>query len=197
MDNKKKIVLLLAFLSLSICLYFARNTYAKYLTKAGADVTGTIARWNIVVNNTTVKNNDTLTNAITPVFSGTTHIAPNVVAPTVTGYFDLVIDSTNVDVSYSYNISITRNDDLSDFIVTGYSVDSGSTISVDTSVENPSISDDILLSDAVRVHTIRVYIGWNDDPTTQNMDNSEDTAVTVDLENVTLNVEMSFVQKAS
>ena len=197
MENRKKIILLLAFLSLSMCLYFARDTYAKYLTKANTDVTGTIARWNIVVNDTTVKNNDTLTNVITPVFSGTTHIAPNVIAPTVTGSFDLVIDSTNVDVSYTYNIAIEKNEDLGDFIVTGYSVDGGSFTNVDTSADTPTISDEILYNDEDRIHTITVYIGWNDDPATQSMDNQADTQVTVDLEQVNLNVSMSFVQKAN
>ena len=197
MKNKNKIVLLLAFLSLFICFYFIQDSYAKYLTTASTGVTGTVARWNIEVNDTVVKNNDTLTSLITPVFAGTTHIAPNVIAPTVTGYFELEIDSTNVDVSYTYNIAIERNDDISDFIVTGYKVDNGSLISVDTSVATPTISNDVLLSDVTRVHTITVYIGWNDNAATENMDNQEDTEVTVDLTNVTLNVSMSFVQKAS
>jgi len=197
MNNKRKISLLLAFLSLFSCLYFAQDSYAKYLTKANTSVTGAIAKWNIVVNNTTIKNNDTLTNVITPTFEGTTHIAPDVIAPTVTGYFDLIIDSTNVDVSYTYNISITRNSNLSDFIVTGYSVDGGTLISVNTASLIPSIEDDVLLSDSQRVHTIRVYIGWNDDAATQNMNNSEDTQVTVDLSSITLDVVMTFTQKAS
>ena len=197
MENKNKIILLLAFLSLFTCIYFIQDTYAKYLTKASTDVTGRVARWNIEVNDTVIKNNSTLTNLITPNFSGTTHIAPNVIAPTVTGSFELEIDSTNVDVSYTYTISIERNEDLSDFIVTGYKVDNGSIINVDTSVETPSITNDVLLSDTQRVHTITVYIGWNDNETTQNMDNQEDTEVTVDLTDVTLSVLMNFVQKAT
>ena len=197
MKSKRKIMLLLSFLSLFVCLYFVSDTYAKYLTTASAGVNGKIAKWNIVVNDTNVRNNDTLTEVITPVFAGTQHVVSNVIAPTVTGYFDLEIDATDVEVSFTYNISIARNSDLRDFIVTGYSVDGGNTETVDTSVETPTISNDILLTDTDRTHTIRVFIGWNDDVNTEELDNTEDTQVTSTLDDVDLTVNLSFVQKAS
>ncbi len=196
MKNRNKIFLLLSFISLFTCIYFASDTYAKYLTRATTTVDGSIAKWNIIVNDTNVKNNDSLNQLITPVFAGTTHISSNVIAPTSTGYFDLEIDATDVEVSFTYNISITRNASLSDFIVTGYKVDNGNVIDVDTSVATPTISDDILLSDTTRVHTIRVFIGWNDDASTQTMNNAQDTSVTSTIDNITLNVNLSFIQKA-
>ena len=197
MKNKRKIFLLLSFLSLFLCLYFVSDTYAKYLTKASAGVTGQVAKWNIKVNNTNVRNNDTLTNVITPVFAGSQHVAANVIAPTVTGYFDLQLDASDVDVSFTYNISVTRNANLRDFVVTGYQVDSGTVNSVDVSVETPTISDDILITDTTRTHTIRVFIGWNDDADTQELNNAQDTAVTGTYDNINLTVNLSFVQKAS
>ena len=100
-------------------------------------------------------------------------------------------------IDFTYNISVTRNSSLRDFIVTGYKVDNGEVIDVDTSVETPTISNDILLSDTTRVHTIRVYIGWNDDVDTQELNNAQDTAVTSNLDEVNLTVNMSFIQKAS
>ena len=197
MKNKRKIFLLLSFLSLFLCLYFVSDTYAKYLTKASAGVTGQVAKWHIKVNNTNVRNNDTLTNVITPVFAGSQHVAANVIAPTVTGYFDLQLDASDVDVSFTYNISVTRNANLRDFVVTGYQVDSGTTNSVDVSVETPTISDDILITDTTRTHTIRVFIGWNDDADTQELNNAQDTTVTGTYDNINLTVNLSFVQKAS
>ena len=197
MKNKRKIFLLLSFLSLFLCLYFVSDTYAKYLTRASAGVTGQVAKWNIKVNNTNVRNNDTLTNVITPVFAGSQHVAANVIAPTVTGYFDLQLDASDVDVSFTYNISVTRNANLRDFVVTGYQVDSGTTNSVDVSVETPTISDDILITDTTRTHTIRVFIGWNDDADTQELNNAQDTTVTGTYDNINLTVNLSFVQKAS
>ena len=197
MKNKRKIFLLLSFLSLFLCLYFVSDTYAKYLTKASAGVTGQVAKWNIKVNNTNVRNNDTLTNVITPVFAGSQHVAANVIAPTVTGYFDLQLDASDVDISFTYNISVARNANLRDFVVTGYQVDSGTTNSVDVSVETPTISDDILITDTTRTHTIRVFIGWNDDADTQELNNAQDTTVTGTYDNINLTVNLSFVQKAS
>ena len=196
MKRRKKVILLLAFLSLFISMYFIQDTYAKYLTRANTDVTGAIARWNIVVNDTVIRNGDTLNNIITPIFAGTQHIKEDVIAPTVTGYFDLILDSSDVDVSYTYNISIERNDDLPDFIVTGYSVDSGTTVAVDTNVATPTISNNVLLTDTTRIHTIRVFIAWNDDSATETMNNAADTVVPSTLDEVTLQVNMNFIQKA-
>ena len=197
MKRNRKVLLLLAFLSLFISLYFIQDTYAKYLTKVDTEVSGSIARWNILVNNTAIKNNQSLQNLITPVFAGTTHIAQDVIAPTVTGYFDLIIDSTDVDVSYTYTISIEPNDDLPDFKVSGYKVGNGNVVPVDTTATIPSISNDVLLTDTTRIQTIRVFIQWDDNAATQTMDNAADTAVTNTLSNVNLTVNMNFVQKAS
>ena len=197
MKRNRKVILLLAFLSLFISLYFIQDTYAKYLTKVDTEVTGSIARWNILVNNTAIRNNDSLSNLITPQFAGTTHIAQGVIAPTVTGYFVLNIDSTDVDVSYTYTISIEPNDDLPDFKVSGYKIGNGAVTPVDTSAAVPSISNDVLLSEQNRIQTVTVYIEWDDDELTQTMDNADDTDVTNTLSDVTLTVNMNFVQKAS
>ncbi len=197
MKKNRKVLLLLAFLSLFISLYFIQDTYAKYLTKVDTEVSGAIARWNIVVNNTTIRNNDSLENLIQPVFAGTTHIAEDVIAPTVTGYFELIIDSTDVDVSYTYTISIEPNEDLPDFKVSGYKIGNGPITNVDTSAAVPSISRDVLLSDVNRIQTITVYIQWDDNELTQTMDNADDTEVTNTLNDVNLTVNMNFIQKAS
>ena len=197
MKRNKKVILLLAFLSLFVSMYFIQDTYAKYLTRANTDVTGAIARWNIVVNDEVIRNGDTLDNLITPIFVGSQHIKEDVIAPTVTGYFDLQLDASDVDVSFTYNISVARNANLRDFVVTGYQVDSGTTNSVDVSVETPTISDDILITDTTRTHTIRVFIGWNDDADTQELNNAQDTTVTGTYDNINLTVNLSFVQKAS
>lgn len=197
MKRNRKVILLLAFLSLFVSLYFIQDTYAKYLTTVDTEVSGSIARWNILVNNTAIRNNSTLSNLITPQFAGTTHIAQDVIAPTVTGYFVLNIDSTDVDVSYTYTISIEPNDDLPDFKVSGYKIGNGAVTPVDTSAAVPSISNDVLLSDQNRIQTVTVYIQWDDDELTQTMDNADDTEVTNTLTDVDITVSMNFIQKAS
>lgn len=197
MNNRRKILLLLSLLCLFTCLYFVRTTYAKYRTTGSGELQATIARWNIKVNNTTIKNHDVLENHINPVYDTNAHIANNVIAPTSKGYFDLTIDATDVDVSFTYNISIAQKTEyslLKDFVVTGYSTDGGTTI---TSLTTAQVSDDILITDTVRVKTIRIYIEWIDHTTGEQMTDAQDTEVTNTYENVALDVVMSFTQKAS
>ncbi len=197
MNNKRKIFLLLALLCLFTCLYFVRTTYAKYRTNASGELNAKIARWNIKVNNTTIKNNDVLENHINPVFDTNTHIADDVIAPTSTGYFDLTIDATDVDVSFTYTISIDQKAEyslLKDFVVTGYSTDGGTTI---ITLANPELTSEVLYTDTVRVKTLRIYIEWIDHTTNEQMTDAQDTEVTNQYENVALDVVMSFTQKAS
>lgn len=195
MERRKKIILLVAFFTLFLCLYSMQETYAKYLTTTNGDVKAKIARWNIVVNDTTIKNNEKLAEEITPTFVENEHIAEDVIAPTITGYFDLVIDSSNVDVSYTYNIKINESDIISDFITTSYQIDDNTPIEITDKAAG--ITDTILYTDTERIHTIRVFVEWNDDVDTQTMDDDADTAVTFDNEEVTLDVAMTFTQLAS
>lgn len=195
MERRKKIILLVAFFTLFLCLYSMQETYAKYLTTTNGDVKAKIARWNIVVNDTTIKNNEKLAEEITPTFVENEHIAEDVLAPTITGYFDLVIDSSNVDVSYTYNIKINESDIISDFVTKSYQIDDNTPIEITDKAAG--ITDTILYTDTERIHTIRVFVEWNDDADTQTMDDDADTAVTFDNEEVTLDVAMTFTQLAS
>lgn len=195
MKKRKKIILLIAFFTLFICLYSMQETYAKYLTTTNGNVKAKIARWNIVVNDTTIKNNEKLANEITPVFVENEHIAQDVIAPTITGYFDLIIDSSNVDVSYTYNIKINESDIISDFVTKSYQIDDNTII--DITDKAAGITDTILYTDTKKVHKIRVFIEWNDDEVTQTMDDTADTAVTFDNEEITLEVAMTFTQLAN
>lgn len=195
MERRKKIILLVAFFTLFLCLYSMQETYAKYLTTTNGDVKAKIARWNIVVNDTTIKNNEKLAEEITPTFVENEHIAEDVIAPTITGYFDLVIDSSNVDVSYTYNIKINESDIISDFVTKSYQIDDNTPIEITDKAAG--ITDTILYTDTERIHTIRVFVEWNDDADTQTMDDDADTAVTFDNEEVTLDVAMTFTQLAS
>ena len=56
----KKFICLLACISALISIYFISDIYAKYRTSTQGSTNIPIARWNIKVNNTTVKNNSSL-----------------------------------------------------------------------------------------------------------------------------------------
>lgn len=192
MNTKKKVILLVILLVLVVLVAAVSNTYAKYRTTTTGTASASIARWNIKVNNNTIKNNTTLTENIKVTFPGNEYMAPNVVAPTAEGYFDIVIDASEVDVSFDYTIQITENANLEDLKVIGYSIGTNGT----RQQVNGAITNTIAYNAANKTQTIRVYLSWIDSDPNQTMDNKADTQVTIDLENVALGVSLSFVQKA-
>ena len=193
----KKYILLMALFSAIISLFVLINTYAKYATSAKQIADIPIARWNIKVNDVSIKNGDTVTSVISPIFPGSEHIAEGIIAPTAEGYFDLSLDCTDADVSFSYNITISANEQSSvtDIVTTGYSIDNGDIISFDN--DSNVISDNIFYESGITNRNIRVYIKWNDDPNSQTMDNELDTSSTFETSNgALLNVDLVFTQIA-
>ena len=60
-----------------------------------------------------------------------------------------------------------------------------------------SITDNIYYSSGITNRAIRIYIKWNDNSQTENMDNEADTAATLDTTNgALLNVDLVFTQIA-
>ncbi len=174
MKLNKKIIFFLALMSLFYCVSLMQETYAKYISSAGANTNLAIARWNILVNSTDIVNNSDFTTSIAPVFEGTTYIKNGVIAPTAEGYFDVTINGTDTDVSFTYTISLGlgSTNTVSDLKITKYVMDN-----VEHTV-NGNITGNILYNDAVKSKTIRVYIGWDDTAATETMDNTADTAAT-------------------
>ena len=136
-NNRKefqKIAFLLTMISLCLCIYVIKDTYAKYITNANGNAELQIARWKIIINNQDVEQNSNLTSAITPVFEGTNDIASNVIAPTAEGYFDLLIDASNTDVSFDYEITTSDNENssVSDIVLSAYSLNDGAKQNIET-----------------------------------------------------------------
>ena len=107
---KKYIIIILGFISLLLCLFFIQESYAKYVSSADERATMSIARWKILVNNEDIRNNSTAEMIINPVFPGNENMAENIIAPTSEGYFDLIIDAREADVSFEYKIEVGVNE---------------------------------------------------------------------------------------
>ena len=86
-------------------MYLFQTSYAKYRKQVNAEVSLSIAKWNIKVNNEYVNNKAVLEEEITPVFIGNERTKDSVVAPGVTGYCDIIIDATDVDVDFDIEIT--------------------------------------------------------------------------------------------
>ena len=195
MKNYKKCILLIILIAILALVFFLIQIFAKYLTSASGDTSMNVARWNILVNDVSIKNNTDISNTLAPVFPGSEHIASNIIAPTAEGYFDLNFDFSDADVSFEYEISTTvdENSVVKDLVTTGYSVDDGEKITFDE--VNSPIKDTILLTDAIQTQKIRVYVKWNDDETAT-MDNVADTIATTSETPALLHVNISFTQIA-
>lgn len=189
----KKFRLLIAFISLLMCLTFIQDTYAKYVNNVNGEANLSIARWKILVNNEDITTGSLAQEVITPVFSGTDYIKSDVIAPTSTGYFDIIIDAKDTDVSFNYTITVNTSSESSvtDLVTTGYSINDGEVINFENYNENITGTIDY---NTIDITTIRVYVMWNDSDS-NNMDNNADTiAATTEESKALLNVSLSFIQ---
>ena len=194
---RKKFIFVLAFLALMLCLFFIQESYAKYLTATSESTTMSIARWRILVNNKDIRDGNSANAVITPIFTGNDNIAANIIAPTSEGYFDLVIDASEADVSFKYKIeiSVNNNSSVKDLIATGYQINGGTTIPLDK--DNQVIEGNVMYSESTGTINIRVHIIW-DDSDSASMDNAMDTEATkIATNSAMMNVNLSFIQIAN
>ena len=194
MKNYKKFIILIILILILCLVFFLIQIFAKYLTSATGNTSMNVARWNILVNNTSIKNNTDISNTLVPVFPGNDNIASGIIAPTAEGYFDLNFDFKDADVSFEYEISTTvdANSSVKDLVLTGYNIEDGEKIEFSN---NHSIKDTILLTDNVDTRKIRVFVTW-DDGQNSTMDNEADTLATTSNNPALLHVNISFTQIA-
>lgn len=194
MKNYKKSIVLLAIFFTFLTIFFIIQTYAKYISSANGETAISIAKWNIKVNNKSIKTDTNISSTIAPVFPGNENIASNILAPTAEGYFDLNFDFTDADVSFKYSItsSIAENSPVKDFVISGYSIDNGERIEFED-YSNNSISEDILLSSNIKNRSIRIFLKWIDDDSAS-MSNEEDTIATTSSTPAICNVNINFTQ---
>ena len=195
--EKRMFRLLLACISLLFLIDMIQDTYAKYVSSASAESTFTIARWAFLVNDQDVLEDSDFSNTIVPTFDTNANIASGVIAPTSTGYFEIEIDSSDVDVAFNEVITLAQADDntVDDIVFVGYKINNGSVISLND-VTTTTITTAHALNEVNTVNTYCFYIKWNDNALTETMDNADDTAATVDGV-AGVNVTLSFTQTAT
>ena len=199
--TKRKIYFSLFMICLALSLSTIKDTYAKYITSANGDANINIARWKILVNNIDISQNKELTNIITPVFEGNDNIASGVIAPTAEGYFDILIDASNTDVSLKYEITTNNSEDsaVSDLYISGFSIDNGEKQTAMTENGQVKIENSILYNSDDKDLKLRIYLKWNDDTESgAQMDNIADTTATNSETNLAkVNVQVKFIQLPS
>ncbi len=193
MSKNRKIILLFAFISLLICIGTTASTYAKYFSVKEGKIGSQIKVWDIKINNENIKNGQILQKKINATIEPNKNIAENKIAPGSKGQFTIVIDYTNVELSFNYQLSMGENDNLKDLKIYKLEVD-GQEITANNGAE---INDNVIVSptDTNKVKTINVFIEWNDDETTgATMDNEADTQIPINYDNIEFDVKIILTQ---
>ena len=183
MDKKdlRFIIIFIVVIACS-CTYLYQSSYAKYRKRVTAQVDLSVANWAIKINNEDIKNNKVLTNKLVPEFEESEYTKANVLAPGSKGYCDIVIDSTNVDVNFEITVQakVPTTSAITDLIVTDYIINPSDTNTTKiTYTELQEIHIPVVHNTPQTV--IRLYIEWDDNPTTQSMDNEADTNAAVNI----------------
>lgn len=200
----RRLRLLVVFASLSVTLGFMSNTYSRYVADTTGDIKIGFAKWQIVVNENDISDNTISTINITPTIDHNDNVEQNTIAPSSSGYFDITIDPTNVDVSFDYSISIgLLNENMPDLIISEYAFLSNTYSEGDSitriPLENSTITDTFdIETDTKESFTVRVFFKWFEG-TDEKMNDEADSLIGIDagLNNTDLQIQASihFEQK--
>lgn len=181
----------ISIIFITVCLiYLCQSTYSKYKDQISGNTNIEIATWKIVINDEDISGKKSLTKNITPVLPGNEYIKEGVLAPGAEGYYDIIIDSSNIDVAFNYSITASLSEStISDLIITGYEINP---------TDEPNILDyEEKISNDVDYKTesitIRIYIKW-DDSETNTMDNMADTEITLNNSSISFKNYIEFNQ---
>lgn len=196
--DKKDLKFIVIFIVVLACsfTYLYQSSYAKYRKRVTADVDLTVAKWTIKINNEDVKNKKNLTNKLVPEFEESEYTKANVLAPGSKGYCDIVIDSTNVDVNFQITLQakVPTESAIKDLRVTDYIINPSDT-NTNKITYNESQEINIPVVHNTPQTTIRLFIEWDDNPSTQTMDNEADTNAAVDTSSEALiEINTNFTQ---
>lgn len=191
MNRKFKIIL--AIIALVLCITQIQQTYAKYTETKEGDTDFSIAKWKILVNNNDISESATMSSLINPIYIENENVKEGVIAPGSEGYFDLVINANQTEVSFEYKISVftSENSSVKDLIITGYTINNSAIIPVDNNLNN--ITNKVNYKDTNKIHTLRVYFKWLDGEG-ESMDNNADTEASLSNRSAKLKVNLSFIQ---
>lgn len=198
---KKRISFILLLISCSLCLSFMSSTYSRYVAGTTGNIDILFAKWQILVDNTDIANENSSEITFTPVIEANENVKANTIAPTSKGYFDIDIDPTNVDVSFKYQIDLSiDNEDIPDLMITKYAIldndyQDGDIIEY-TTLNSDTITNELLYDNtkAFEPFTVRICFEWYDGED-EVMDNEADTIIgTTDDMSFTINASISFEQ---
>ena len=209
-----RIKILLVFIPLSFLLCFMSNTYSRYVANTTGNFKMSFAQWQILLNNEDITKGTTSSIDLTPVINANDYVENNKIAPSTTGYFDIDIDPTNVDVAFNYTISLkVLNENMPDLMITEYAIlnndfdetkDTITYIDIENNLISGSMDLDTIIAtngDEIKTSnfepfTIRICFKWFEGET-ELMDDEDDTLIASNAQDNELEIsaEIKFEQK--
>ena len=192
---KTRVKILAVFVILSFTLSIMSNTYSRYITDTTGDVEMVFAKWQILVNNEDITDNNSSSVEITPTIAASDNVKENKLAPTSEGYYDIEIDPSNVDVSFNYKISI-NDSEMKDLIIDKYAIIDEDTQDIEYyTIENNEISNVLNIKEGdFKPFTIRVHFNWYDGED-NNLSDEEDTKLVNEQDKLSILTNISFEQQ--
>lgn len=161
-----KIKILVIMISISFSLSMMSNTYSRYIANTTNSIETPFAKWQIMINNEDITSNNEASITFNPIIEKNENVKENTIAPSSKGYFDINIDPTNVDVSFSYKINLNiENDNMPDLLITKYAILDENYIEGDElnliNLDNNEISNSMIYNNSTfNKYTIRVFFEW-------------------------------------
>ena len=177
--NKLRVLEILCIISLLFTIFSIRRTYARYFEKVDTTYQTHIKRWLIKINDHNIHEAKSLSEVVQPVLVENENMNNNnTLVPGRTGYFDMMIDYTYVDLAFEYEFSIEQLNEtqLKDFEIYGYEIVDGdkSTVTETKQIKGVIDPDKDLNSANEKKRDIRILFRWNDGDGSI-MDNKLDT----------------------
>ena len=182
----KKFKVLIVIASLAITLSLMSNTYSRYVASSEGNVEIEFAKWQLLVNTVDVTSSSTSNISFEPVIETNSNVAKNKVAPSSTGYFDIEIDPTNADVSFTYTIDLDiASENVPDLMITKYAILpenylEGNKLEFSDLVDGKISSVMKYGTASFKKTTLRIYFQWFEGQTetlTETMDDTADTNI--------------------
>lgn len=158
---KNKIIYIVCAIMIFISIYEIKNTYGLFESKKEIDIDKSVAKWNIYINDNNLNTAETFT-IDNFTFQETDTVAKDKIAPGILGWFDILIDARDTQVSIIYEITFDFTSLPSNITVEKIEEINGREI-IKTGPN--TYSNYITLEDINNnlKDTIRVHIKWNND----------------------------------
>lgn len=185
----KRIKIILILLTISVTLSFMSDTYSRYVVDTTGNIEMSFAKWQILVNEKDITDGTTSNIEITPVIEASNNIKNNTIAPSSKGYFDILINPSNVEMSFDYTVNIkVLNENMPDILMSKYAIldenyKEGNQITK-SNLENNELTGTLVYDNKTenftfKPFTIRIYFEWFEGENEQ-MDDEADSEIAKD-----------------